>query len=265
VMQGLVMWLLLQQRILGNLALDFNRCDSNTFTLNTAWDNLRCRLMLLSPGLFKWGEMTSLDYLLRYLLETPLSTLESCLICTEQHLVGVGAQIASNCCVLSAGTISYSSIGYWASNLRESTQHTCPLCSGPVHMKFNFCQPWPLIAFEFAWQHPEIDVHLEVNVNGVNVQYILSGVVYFGHEHFTCWIISSDAGLVWFHDGITTGSKSVINEGRVDTIGSLSTCRGKQAAVAIYASMMGNINESFKIRSNNLFFLNCQFSTVMLL
>jgi hypothetical protein len=194
---------------------------------------MRRRLMLKAPDLFGWGELTSLDYLLRYLLETSLSTLESCLICPQQHLVGAGPQIASTCCVLSAGAVSYSSIGSWVSNLGESTQHICPLCNDSVHMKFTFCQPWPLIAFEFPWQHPIIDVRLIINLNGLDIQYILRGVVYFGQEHFTSRIIS-DAGLVWFHDGITTG-RSVISEGHVDTVDSLNTCRGKQAAVAIYA------------------------------
>jgi hypothetical protein len=225
----------LNMELLGKLAIDFGRCGSSTFTLDSARDNLRRRFMLTAPALFGWGELTSMDQLLRYLFDTPFSTLTSCLICTQHHLVESSAQIAGTCCVLSAGTVSHSSISSWVSNMMESTQHICAHCYGPVQMRFNFCRPWPLIAFEFAWQSPEINVHIVVCVNGVEIQYSLAGVVYFGHEHFTCRLISS-AGLVWFHDGITTG-QSVINEGHVNTVGSLSICRGKQAAVAIYAML----------------------------
>jgi hypothetical protein len=225
----------LNLELLGKLAVDFGRCGSSTFTLDSARDNLRHKLMLTAPALFGWVELTSMDHLLRYLFDTPFATLDSCLICTQHHLVDSSAQLAGTCCVLSAGTVSHSSISSWVSNLMESTQHTCALCYEPVQMRFSFCRPWPLMAFEFAWQSPEICVHIVVCVNGEQIQYSLAGIVYFGHEHFTCRIISR-AGWVWFHDGITTGH-SMINEGHVNTVGSLSICRGKQAAVAIYAML----------------------------
>ena len=101
-----------------------------------------------------------------------------------------------------------------------------------MDMMFQFQQPWPLIAFDLAWQRTEIDAELLVHVNGDNISYKLRGIIYFGENHFTSRIIS-ETGQTWFHDGITTG-QSVIYEGDVHNVRALNMCQGKQASMAVY-------------------------------
>ncbi|KAI0090052.1 hypothetical protein BDY19DRAFT_870617, partial [Irpex rosettiformis] len=37
--------------------------------------------------------------------------------------------------------------------------------------------------------------------------YRLAGIIYFGDFHFTCRIIDNE-GMIWYNDGIQTGSQS---------------------------------------------------------
>ena len=63
----------------------------------------------------------------------------------------------------------------------------------------------------------------------------LRGIVYFGDFHFTSRIIDSNEN-VWFHDSMVTGQTSS-NEGKLHeyTTKSMKTCKGKNAAVVVYA------------------------------
>jgi hypothetical protein len=65
----------------------------------------------------------------------------------------------------------------------------------------------------------------------------LKGLIYFGGFHFTCRIISED-DVMWFHDGMVTGSDTVL-DGKLDEMSyeQLHTCRGKKLEIAVYAKM----------------------------
>ncbi|KAJ7019096.1 hypothetical protein C8F04DRAFT_976173 [Mycena alexandri] len=66
------------------------------------------------------------------------------------------------------------------------------------------------------------------------VRSTLRGIVYGGAAHFTARYISTD-GSVWFHDGITTGSRCV-EEGNLNSmdVASLNHARGKTALTLVY-------------------------------
>ena len=51
----------------------------------------------------------------------------------------------------------------------------------------------------------DIDLSLEIVINGEVNKYILKGIIYLGNEHFTSRLID-DNGMIWYHDGITTKS-----------------------------------------------------------
>jgi len=59
------------------------------------------------------------------------------------------------------------------------------------------------------WQglHP-FDPIAEIDVDGVHRQYSLHGVIYFAGAHFMACVITH-IGMVWYHDGIFTGSSLV--------------------------------------------------------
>ena len=61
-----------------------------------------------------------------------------------------------------------------------------------------------------------IDWNLNYNINNVLFQFKLAGVVYGGQNHFVCRVID-DKGMVWYHDGIATGS-SCLREGQLTDI-----------------------------------------------
>ena len=63
----------------------------------------------------------------------------------------------------------------------------------------------------------------------------LCGIVHFIDFHFTSRIIDSNEN-VWFHDGMVTGQSSS-NEGKLHEYRTkcMKTCKGKNAAVVIYA------------------------------
>jgi hypothetical protein len=218
--------------LLGALGQDFGRHMNGLLTLDAARDNLRRRLLQLSPTLFGWGELTSIQNVLEYMLMTSRATVVSCLECPSFHPSGLTAQTTNQSCLISAGTSSYSSINHWMANFKETTHHKCMTCRLDMIMMFRFSQPLHLLAFDFAGTCPSIDTQFQTMVAETSVTYQLRGVLYYGANHFTCRIVSKN-GTTWFHDGIATG-KSVVHEGHINNLHSLSTCQGKQASAAIY-------------------------------
>ncbi|KIL56950.1 hypothetical protein M378DRAFT_61682, partial [Amanita muscaria Koide BX008] len=205
----------INDELLGRLASDFTKHSSGTMRLEPARDNLRRRLLKISPTQFAWGHFTALHHVLQYLLTTPSVTVESHLQCSEEHVTDISIHSNNTCCMVSAGATSvHTSIEQWMRNFREETHHKCTTCEKHIHVNFSFRYPLPLIAFDFTGQKPKIDSKINVNINGTDVQYKLRGIIYFGDNHFTSRIVS-ESGMTWFHDGIATGV-SVIYEGDID-------------------------------------------------
>ncbi|KAJ3869922.1 hypothetical protein EV359DRAFT_28906 [Lentinula novae-zelandiae] len=74
-----------------------------------------------------------------------------------------------------------------------------------------------------------------------NQKYSLSDIIYFGEAHYTARIIDQD-GKVWYYDGIADNGRFSYN-GNINTDDIQLHKRGqKQAAVAIYALDIENLN-----------------------
>jgi hypothetical protein len=71
----------------------------------------------------------------------------------------------------------------------------------------NIIQHPNLISFELLPYYHNIkpDIRLYWHVSNGCKSLILCGLIYGGHQNFTCKYID-DTGTVWYHDGITTGS-----------------------------------------------------------
>ena len=71
--------------------------------------------------------------------------------------------------------------------------------------------------------------------DGETVVLDVRGLIYHGNFHFASCIIGTD-GIVWYHDGLTTGS-SCENEGNFDKFSSkkLLTCKRKRLTLVVYA------------------------------
>ena len=94
---------------------------------------------------------------------------------------------------------------------------------------------YPLLVFEFPGQSAFIDDAITLNLANQVIQYKLKGIIYYGDNHFTSRIISDDC-LVWYHDGMTTGS-CLLHKGPLPTIPNLMLCKNKDACAAIYSSL----------------------------
>ena len=76
----------------------------------------------------------------------------------------------------------------------------------------------PLLVFDLSC-HSEVvvDHHLVITSTDQNsAGYRLRGIIYFGHHHFTSRFVSHHE-VVWYHDGLVTGS-SLINEGTLESV-----------------------------------------------
>ncbi|KAJ6548905.1 hypothetical protein B0H19DRAFT_952667 [Mycena capillaripes] len=80
--------------------------------------------------------------------------------------------------------------------------------------------------------NPEI----AVDCNGYLATMTLRGIIYGGQAHFTCRFVDRD-GHMWFHDGITTGSRCLpeVSLRSVAGLLRLHYCGEKKAVAVIYA------------------------------
>lgn len=222
----------MNENLLTQLVQNFILHQTGTLHLTAARDRLRHHLSSMDPDNFGWGELTSIQQLIGSLLTTSATTVEASLECTHTCPPTNNRQPTSSCCMISIVMTQPTSIGKWIADWKERTQHQCATCKNPMIMKFNLCYPPPLIAFDFAWQNPDIDTQLEISIRESNFLYRLRGIIYFGDNHFTARIVSNE-GTTWFHDGMET-REHVIYEGPITTLQTLTTCKGKTASAAIY-------------------------------
>jgi len=84
----------------------------------------------------------------------------------------------------------------------------CSTCRAPLLRRFSFTFHAPLLAIDLPHNVPSLDGALHVNIIGRRCRYVLRGVVYYVADHFTARIVTK-GGMVWFHDGMSTGSSLV--------------------------------------------------------
>ncbi|KAJ7705927.1 hypothetical protein B0H16DRAFT_1323231 [Mycena metata] len=95
--------------------------------------------------------------------------------------------------------------------------------------------PLIVIAIDHASLHYSRSLCFEIS-NSMSM-HRLRGVIYGGGFHFTARYIS-ESGVVWFHDGMTTGRACEL-EGNLDNLPHdfLRSARGKPAIDLVYAKV----------------------------
>ena len=85
-----------------------------------------------------------------------------------------------------------------------------------------------VLIFEINSRNIKVSKTLKFEQEGETVVLDVRGLIYYGDFHFTSHIIGTD-GIVWYHDGMTTGS-SCESEGNFDKLSSrnLLMCKGKK-------------------------------------
>jgi len=166
----------------------------------------------------------------------PTITVNSNVICKNNHPVGNQRPTNDTCCIMSTGTGigQYGTITNWIqSGMEEKTAHTCSSCQEHLTRIHKFAFPLPFIALDVS-HSPEIDA-FHIPIDGIEIMYKLRGIAYYGASHFTARVIQ-DNGMVWYHDGLQTGT-NLVYEGTLNNLldNNLSACEGREVSVAIYA------------------------------
>jgi len=123
----------------------------------------------------------------------------------------------------------------WLGSLEHETHEKCPHCFAAMVQPINFKSTPSVLVFEINSRNIKVSKTLKFEQEGETVVLDVRGLIYHGDFHFTSHIIGND-GMVWYHDGMTTGS-SCENEGDFDKFFSknLLKCKGKNLILVVYA------------------------------
>ncbi|KIM77344.1 hypothetical protein PILCRDRAFT_76841 [Piloderma croceum F 1598] len=123
----------------------------------------------------------------------------------------------------------------WLGSLEHETHEKCPHCFSAMVQPVNFKSTPSVLVFEINSRNIKVSKTLRFEQKGETVVLDVRGLIYHGDFHFTSCIIGND-GMVWYHDGMTTGS-SCENEGDFDKFSSrkLLKCKGTKLILVVYA------------------------------
>jgi hypothetical protein len=93
----------------------------------------------------------------------------------------------------------------WLGSLRHETHEKCPHCFAAMVQPINFKSTPSVLVFEINSRNIKVSKTLKFEHGGETVVLDVRGLIYHGDFHFTSCIIGND-GMVWYHDGMTTGS-----------------------------------------------------------
>jgi len=111
-----------------------------------------------------------------------------------------------------------------------------PICE--MEEPINFKSVPNVLVFKINSRNIKVSKTLKFEQKDETVTIGVRGLIYHGDFHFTSRIIGTD-GIVWYHDGMTTGS-GCENEGDFDKFSSKSMlkCKGKKLILVVYARVM---------------------------
>jgi len=127
------------------------------------------------------------------------------------------------------------STSQWLGSLKHHTHERCPNCSSALTQPISFVSALNVLAFDINSRNIKISKTLKFLQDGESIVLKVRGLIYHGNFHFTSRIIGTD-GIVWYHDGITTGS-TCENEGDFDKFSNqkIMTSKGKSLTMVVYA------------------------------
>jgi hypothetical protein len=110
------------------------------------------------------------------------------------------------------------STSHWLGSLEHETYERCPQCFSAMMQPISFKSVPSVLVFEINSRNIKVSKTLKFEQGGETVVLDVRGLIYHGESHFTSRIIGTD-GIVWYHDGMTTGD-SCENEGNFDKFSS---------------------------------------------
>jgi len=194
-------------------------------------DTFRHALETIDPTNHRFGEIAAVGSFLHHLLTTEHETARFHNRCSNNHTERVHSIFSGH---FQPGTEVHGSIQQWIDVPSSPTCRRCRACSDPYAQIVDYIDLPKIIAFELGDKSTVLDAIVLVRqLTGTDLNYRLTGIVYFGDTHFVARIIRQD-GQIWFHDGITTRRNLIyegsIGSGQID----LSLAHSKDAHTGIY-------------------------------
>ena len=111
------------------------------------------------------------------------------------------------------------SLQHCVDNFTTSTASRCMTCDTCLLWRTLFVQSPPVIIFEFeGGVVPSLSPILWITGGETGrVRYNLRGIVYYNDQHFTSRFVTG-TGMIWFHDGMLTGSSLIYESQNIDSI-----------------------------------------------
>lgn len=119
--------------------------------------------------------------------------------------------------------------------LLRKTSVACPQCKRKLAQRIQFDHLSQFMTFVTNGLHIELEQTIQLSHD--NSEYKLCDIIYYGQFHFTSRIISVN-GDIWYNDGMTTGTKSIL-EGNLSIVNkqTLLKVHGKKCSVMIYVKV----------------------------
>ena len=214
---------------LNRLLAGFQEFANNVKEFEIVRDELRHALHALDPHNLKYGCYTSVEAVFHALFVSSQVIYISRQKCINNHI----RKIAHESSVFVSFYTQVPSIREWIHSINESNQ--CSICDSNIDTDNQFIQCPPMIVFHFSGQNPIIDYTFELDINNTLYKFGLSGIIYFGSDHFIGRIITSDS-QVWIYDGIKSTDQMIIYDGLLlnNRLIDLNICDQKKAIAAIY-------------------------------
>ncbi|KAJ7734608.1 hypothetical protein B0H16DRAFT_1327487 [Mycena metata] len=232
--------------ILGSLGVSLQKVADGSISLEQARDAVRRMLNSVEQAAFPYGPNdTSIDKIAAHLLPSRHcgNGMQTCPSCGFRDTKTYRVLEASLTAGLKSG-MSYPvgvTLQQWVNNYLGKGKTKCSRCRAMgsitrmVMQTTLFTVP-ALMIFDILHDRLIFSEFLVFDCNGRAIKLRIRGIVYGGGRHFTARIIER-SGAVWFHDGITTGSKCIeeINFRNVPDPLTLHKCGEKTAVSVIYA------------------------------
>src|ERR1700692_3500762 len=225
----------INQDHLKTLSSCFKKYMNGLASFETARDTIRHELHSQSPAKFPYGTRG-----------TSVTALTSAIL-APRNFVALLSPECTNCeysepsiddsleFVLYEKDDSPKSTCHWLGSLEHETHERCPQCFSAMMQPISFKSAPNVLIFEINSRNIKLKNTLKFEQEGETVVLDVRGLIYHGDFHFTSRIIGTD-GIVWYHDGMTTGS-SCENEGDFDKLSSktLLQRKGKKLILVVYA------------------------------
>ena len=195
----------INQHHLKSLSICFKKYMNGQASFETARDTIRHELHSQSPARFPYG-----------IRGTSVAALTSAIL-APHDAVAISSPECTNCeysepsvddrlkFVLYKKEDMPKSTCKWLRSLRHETHEKCPHCFAAMVQPINFKSTPSVLVFEINSRNIKVSKTLKFEHGGETVVLDVRGLIYHGDFHFTSCIIGND-GMVWYHDGMTTGS-----------------------------------------------------------